>query len=211
MACFEVVNQQEYKVVIMQKAETRCLLQRQVSSVDGERVGKLLAQLVKSNTAPSTILVIRSIGGDILSNTSKIVQIFRDYYKNLYTSQKKGMEGVMEEFLGELVIPAISQEERDLLEAPITLAELQQANLKSPGTDGLPIEAYKYYGDVLIPELLKALGGELKGGHLPTLMLEATIIVLQKDGKDPLDVAAYRPISLLCTMPKFWLRSWQLD
>lgn len=111
----------------MQKVDTRRLLQRQSSFVEGESVGKMLAQLVKSNSPPSTILTIRSTGGEIISNTTKIVQIFRDYYKNLYTAQKKGVEGVMEDFLGHLEIPAITQEERDELETPITLMELQQA------------------------------------------------------------------------------------
>lgn len=34
---------------------------------------------------------------------------------------------------------------------------------------------------------------------LPASMLEATIIVIHKEGKDPLDTASYRPISLLCS------------
>lgn len=68
---FWLDKQQEYKVVAMQKAETRRLLQRQVSWVECERVGKLLAQLVKYNSAPSTVLAIRAPGGDILAKTSK--------------------------------------------------------------------------------------------------------------------------------------------
>lgn len=165
-------------------------------------MGNLQAQLVKSSSPLSTVRAVRSPGGDILAKTSKIVQVFRDSYRNLYSTQKKGMDRVMEKFLEGLAIPIISQAERDFLEMPITLVELQQAiatmaNQKSPGPDGLPIEAYKQYGKVLIPELLKALGGAIRGGHLPVSMLEATIIVIQKEGKDPLDVSAYRPVSLV--------------
>lgn len=94
------------------------------------------------------------------------------------------------------------------METPITLAELQQAvasmaNQKSPGPDGLPIEAYKYYGEILLPELLKALGEAAREGRLPVSMLEATIIVLQKEGKDPLDVAAYIYFSLMLPCKNF--------
>lgn len=65
-------------------------------------------------------------------------------------AQKVGVEGVLEDFLGNLEIPTITQEEREELESPITLVELQQAvtsmaNQKSPGPDGLPAIMEKYY------------------------------------------------------------------
>lgn len=72
-----------------------------------------MAQVVKSNSPPSIIPTIRSTGGKIISNITKIVQIFRAYYKNLYTAQKVGVEGVIKDFLGNLEIPTITQEERD--------------------------------------------------------------------------------------------------
>lgn len=76
------------------------------------------------------------------------------------------------------------------------------ANQKSPGPDGLPTETYKYYGEILLPELLKALRGAVMVDRLSASMLEATIIVIHKEGKDPLDTASYRPISLLCSDAK---------
>lgn len=70
----------------------------------------------------------------------------------------------MDKFLRNLEIPSISQEDKEALEAPITLGELQQAvarmvNQKSPGPDRLPTEIYKYYGEILLPELLGVLRG----------------------------------------------------
>ena len=110
----------------------------------------------------------------------------------------------MEEFFREIGTPVLSEEDRNAMESPITLLELQQAvkglsNQKSPGPDGLPAEIYKQFGEVLLPELLKTLNWAIEGGRLPTSMLEAIIIVLQKEGKDQLDTSSYRPISLLCS------------
>lgn len=73
------------------------------------------------------------------------------------------------------------------------------ANQKSPGPDGLPVENYKYNGEVLLPELLKVLNWVVVKGKLPSSMTEATVIVLHKEGRDPLDTSLYRPISLLCS------------
>ena len=200
-------KQQAYKSVITREVETRRLFLRQSSFAEGEGVGRMLAQVVKSNSSSSGVRSIRLTSGAITSDTSEIVQIFWAYYQKLYTTQKRGMEKEMEDFLERLEIPFISQLEREELENPITLGELQvavasMANQKSPGPDGLPVEMYKYYGDILLPQLIKTLNGAAVEGKLPASMLEATVIIIPKDGKDPLDPVAYRPISLLCSDAK---------
>lgn len=73
------------------------------------------------------------------------------------------------------------------------------ANKKALGPDGPPIEIYKRYGGALLPKLLEVLNWAAREGKLPTSMTEATIIVLRKEGKNQLEAASYRPISLLCS------------
>lgn len=51
-----------------------------------------------------------------------------------------------------------AQSER--LNAPLTIEEIQEAvnsfpNCKAPGEDGLPMEVYKHYAEVLLPRLMK--------------------------------------------------------
>lgn len=138
----------------------------------------------------------------MLFKPSEIMETFSTFYKNLYSSRDKG--GGMNRFLGRLEVPVLSESNRDRVESPITLEELQQAaagmaNQKFPGPDGLPLETYKLYGEVLLPGLLKTLRWAVVEGRLPSSMSEATIIVLQKEGKDQLDASSYRPISLLCS------------
>lgn len=110
----------------------------------------------------------------------------------------------MDSFFRDLTVPSLSLSEKDRteLESPITLEELQQAmsemeGQKSPGPDGLPVEIYRHYGKILLPELLMVLNWSVTGGVLLRSMMESSKITIHKEGKDPLDTASYRPIALL--------------
>ena len=125
-------------------------------------MGHTLALLAKTNAAPSNVPAVRLAGGEISTETSVIVDTFAAYYKDLYRSKKGEAKAQMKEFFREIGTPVLSEEDRNAMESPITLMELQQAvkglsNQKSPGPDGLPAEFYKQYGEVLLPELLKTL------------------------------------------------------
>lgn len=58
---------------------------------------------------------------------------------------------------------------------------------------------------MLLPKLLQVFNGAMEEGRLPLSMTEAIIvgpsiiIVLAKQGKNHLETASYRPISLLCS------------
>lgn len=91
-------------------------------------------------------------------------------------------------FFERLKITPLSNEDREMLDAPLTLKELQRAvgdmaNQKSPGPDGLPIEIFKKYGEVLLPLLLEVFNGAREDKTLPISMTEAIIIILLKEGK----------------------------
>lgn len=77
-----------------------------------------------------------------------------------------------------------------MLNAPLKMDELllesQMANIKAPGTDGLPIETYKQHSKTLMPGLLETLNESFRTGCLPESMKEAVVVVLPKPGKDPL-------------------------
>lgn len=63
------------------------------------------------------------------------------------------------------------------------------------------MEIYKLYVKILL-----ALNRACDKGELPSSKTEATIIVICKEGKDPLQPSSYRPISLLCSDVKLLVR-----
>lgn len=63
--------------------------------------------------------------------------------------------------------------------------------------NGLPLEFYVTYSDILIPKLKVLYQSIFDQNLLSESMQEAQIIVLPKPGKDPHVPESYRPISLL--------------
>lgn len=83
-------KQQKYKLVVMQKVETRRLLQRQEFMVEGEKEWEKhwLCLQNQMQLHPRSSLLDQS--GDITSSTPEIVQAFRVYYKKTLLLAEKG-------------------------------------------------------------------------------------------------------------------------
>lgn len=70
-------------------------------------------------------------------------------------------------------------------------------NNKSPSPDGFVNEFYKTFKDVISPLLLKAYHHAFKFGIMAPSWNEATVVVIQKEGKDPTECQSYWPTLLL--------------
>ncbi|CAM2112213.1 unnamed protein product [Caretta caretta] len=100
-------------------------------------------------------------------------------------------------------LPTVSAGDRDRLELPLTLAEFSEAlrrmpTNKSPGMDGLTVEFYRAFWDVLGPDLVTVWAESLQGGVLPLSCRRAVLALLPKKG-DLRDLRNWRPLSLLST------------
>lgn len=101
------------------------------------------------------------------------------------------MQKDLDQYLHHLAFPKLTTSQREGLDAPLTVEDLQEAvglfpNCKASGEDGIPMEIYKQYSAVLLPRLLP-----LEGGALPPSMVKANIILLLKTRKDPLYPGSY--------------------
>lgn len=108
----------------------------------------------------------------------------------------------MQSYIQEIPLPSLSDTSHRILEAPLTVEQLQLAtslfpNSKAQGADGIPIEVYKMYADDILPHLLSVFNEAKTSQCLPHSMSRATIVLILKPGKDLPDSGSYRPISLL--------------
>ena len=93
---------------------------------------------------------------------------------------------------------------KTVLDKPLQLQEISDSiqkmqNGKTPGPDGYPVEFYKKLLSQLAPILLEMFSHSLSQSNLPRSLTEASISLILKPGKDPLECGSYRPISLLNT------------
>ncbi|CAM4672715.1 unnamed protein product [Lepidochelys kempii] len=100
-------------------------------------------------------------------------------------------------------LPMVGASDRDRLELHLTVAEFSEAlrqkpTNKSPGMDGLTVEFYRVFWDVLSPDLVTVWAESLQSGVLPLSCRRAVLALLPKKG-DLHDLQNWHPISLLST------------
>ncbi|CAM2099441.1 unnamed protein product [Caretta caretta] len=82
-------------------------------------------------------------------------------------------------------LPMVSVGDRDRLELPLTLAKFSEflrhmPPIKSPGMDGLTVEFYCAFWDILGPDLATVCAESLQGGVLPLSCRQAVLALLPK-------------------------------
>lgn len=192
-----VVNQ-----IHIEKARQQVFFCKQRVFEHGERAGKLLAYLAHLNDKPPVVVSLVTPQGDMVTDPPQVAARFQTFYGDLYKSQSTHSQQDIQNFLRTIQFPKLNLEQIELLEAPITQDDITEAisqlsKSKAPGLDGLPLEFYDTFSEVIIPKLKQLYQNIFDKGILPSSMQEAQIKVLPKAGKDPRYPESYRPISLL--------------
>ena len=122
---------------------------------------------------------------------------------NSYTTHKQCEQQNGSSFCYEnLQIPTLSNESRRLGEDIISLEEctkvLNSFPLnKVPGNDGLPVEFYKTFWNLVGNILMDSLNESFVKGEMSSSQKQAVITLIEKKDQDRCDLKNWRPISLL--------------
>ncbi|KAI3375790.1 hypothetical protein L3Q82_003739 [Scortum barcoo] len=156
--------------------------------------------LERKNGQKKVIHTLLSDTGQELVEPGQIRRRAVEFYRSLYSSEYEEDNTLQEEFCSGL--PQVSTETNSRLAEPLRLCELQAAlqsmqGQRAPGIDGLTVEFYKAFWDILAADILDVFNESLTYGSMPVSCRRAVLTLLPKKGNLQ-DIKNWRPVSLLC-------------
>ncbi|TWW77456.1 Transposon TX1 uncharacterized 149 kDa protein ORF 2 [Takifugu flavidus] len=172
------------------------------SSLEVEHVvrGRCLLKTRLQNHSLVFINIYAPIIGQELVEPGQIRKRAVEFFSSFYESEYCRDDGLFNEFCGDL--PRVSEEANLRLDRPLQLDELHAALLsmkgrKAPGVNGLTVEFFKAFWDIVAHDMLEVFNESLASGSLPLSCRRAVVTLLPKKGNLQ-EIKNWHPLSLLC-------------
>ena len=172
---------------------------------EGEKNTSYFLRLEKHNYCNKLITKLK-VGENLITDPIQILDEGQNFYQNLYSENVGHDESHMREigntFTNTDSLPKINAIQQEHCERLMTENDLLKSlkafkNGKTPGTDGLNAEFYKFFWHDIKQFLLASINYSLEHGTLSIAQRRAIISLLPKGDKDRLYLKNWRPISLL--------------
>ena len=170
--------------------------------IEGEKCTKFFFNLEKQSQAEKSISKLKLANNQTITNPDDIINEIKSFYEQLYAKQGIN-DPTLQHLLQSTPTPKISNQSKQKCDLPLTEMEMKQAIFsmeknKSPGSDGLTVEFYQHFWELISPNLTTTLKHCLKEGELTPSQREALITCIYKKGPRE-EMKNWRPISLLNT------------
>ena len=167
-----------------------------------------LCSLETHNYLSKIVPKLETSDGKILTDQHEILKESENFYKKLYSNKDDTLSEInLREYLQNINLPKLTDNESNQLEGQITLSELSIAlqnmkNNKSPGTDGFSSEFFKVFWKKLGTFVMRAVNHSYLTGELSLVQRQGIITLIPKENKSRQNLTNYRPICLLNTVYK---------
>ena len=153
----------------------------------------------RQNQKKTHIEKLKDHEGQMVNTPQGLMNTAHRFYKDLY--KKQNTNDTKKQHFIDMVEQCITQEQNIELNNPMADEEIKIAIRdtkigRAPGLDGIPIDFYKEFIDIILEPLSRLLNKIFLFGETPYDMKMALIsLAFKKD--DPTSIKCYRPISLL--------------
>ena len=159
---------------------------------------KYFFRKIKNRLKYVDVLQLRNVNGDLSKHNVEVLNIAAEFYDSLY----KFRPITSSTSWSDTVLPQIDEMDIRDLDKDITELELVKAlktlrKGRAPGNDGLTVEFYLHYWDLIGTFFHRALLDSINKKLLGSSQRDGLIKLIPKKGKDLLDVANWRGICLL--------------
>ena len=174
----------------------------------GEKPTKYFHNLEKTNYEKKLVREVKLENEETISNPAQVNKEIEDFYRKMYTAKINAnmdnhtLEQKFNDFIEDLNIPQLNDEEKSFLDKDLTINELKEAldsfaDNKSPGEDGFTKEFYQTFFDLLCKDLLNSHNEAFCKGSLSVSQKRGTITLIPKGDENLTELKNWRPISLL--------------
>lgn len=199
----EIENVKDELQQIIDKQTRGALIRSHAEHCEGnEKNSKYFLSLEKRNYKNKCINKLNVNGVDIFSE-SKILLEEKNFYENLYKSRNNGSDLTESfDFFKDEFIPKLSDAEKNICDANITEFECTKVlktfkNNKSPGSDGLTAEFYKFFWIDIRKFIMESFEYSFETGSLSVDQRSGILTLIPKKDKDRTFLANWRPLSIL--------------
>ena len=166
---------------------------------EGERPTRYFFQLQSSNAQRRKISSIHNSFSTEVSSQDEIEQAHVDFYSSSFSEEPVDM--VFQDDLLSSLSGQLSPHQSSLCEGTMTIYEISFAvenmNMnKSPGPDGLTVEFYCKFWDILAPHLVLVFNSSFEAGEMCESMKTSNTHVIYKKG-DRKSLKTWRPRPLI--------------
>lgn len=189
----------------LKQAKSAQVRSREKFIAEGEKNTRYFLNLETVRAKLKIMDQLKTEDGNTVTSQGDILQEQVAYYKNAFSKKNIFCELKAEEFIHDVDIPQLSQEQTDTLEKDLTEGDILAAlksmrNSSAPGLDGLTTSFIKFFWLNLKCMLIQSLQEAYLKGEMSDSQKRAVITLIHK-GKDlPRDqLNNWRPISLTNT------------
>ena len=188
----------ELELLLKEEAKGAIIRSRAQWVEEGEKSTSYFFNLEKSNATKKNIRKLQYKEKEI-TNQNTILECIREYYVELYKNDNVTLD---HNLFNHPQISKLSNENQNKCEGLISLEECTKmldkfSQNKTPGNDGLQIEFYKAFWIDIGQIMVDSFNYSFQHNLLTTSQRQAIITLLEKSGKDRLQIKNWRPISLL--------------
>ena len=161
-----IAKKLEFEALMDEKTNGYILRSKTQWYQDGEKSSQFFLNLEKKRGVQNTISVLCNEGEDgtpesPIKNQQKISKCIKKFYSNLFKRTSSKTFDSCKQFLQNINLPCITQTQKDFLNRPLTLRELELSiknsqNGKSPGMTDLQENFILFFGETFLIYYFKA-------------------------------------------------------
>ena len=161
----------------------------------------------KSNYLVKNITTLHLENGEIVTKPKDIIDSQKKFYQKLYeeksNNSKIAQDDATKYFLNE-DIPTIDEEQKQELDKNLTIEDIAIAtkelpNNKAPGSDGFPVDFYKFFWNKIKNIVYDSIAYAMSTGEMSIEQKRGVISLIPKKDKDIRELKNWRPLTLLNT------------